>query len=106
MERLGYKRLGSFLEDYQDSAELAHAVAYLYRDDEIQTNRLIYAIVRAFNGDGKTKKPAVDDDDEEIIDTTDPTFAEHFKGFTGVPGSQAKRPFNQRSQGGTQLIKG
>jgi hypothetical protein len=50
-------------------------------DDEIQINRLIYAIVKAFNGDGKTKKPV---DDEEVIDTTKPEFVEHFKGFSGT----------------------
>jgi len=88
MDRLGYQRIGDFLKDYQDGEELAHVIAYLYRDDEMQTNRLIYAIQRAFNGDGKTKKPI--EDDEELIDTTAPGFAEKFKGFTGVPGQRPR----------------
>lgn len=84
MERLGYQRIGNFLKDYSDSAEMAHAVAYLHRDDETQTNRLIHAIVRAFNGDKTMQKPV--DDDEKPIDTTSPEFAKQFQGFTGVPG--------------------
>lgn len=55
-------------------------------DDEVQVNRLIYAIVKAFNGDKVTQKPV--DSDEEIIDTTDPEFAENFAGFTGAPRRQ------------------
>ncbi|MGA8765251.1 MAG: hypothetical protein WB562_20455 [Candidatus Sulfotelmatobacter sp.] len=66
------------------SAELTGLFEYLHIDDEIQTNRLIYAIVRAFNGDKATKKPV--DDDEAIIDTTQPEFARQFQGFSGVPG--------------------
>lgn len=73
-------------------------------DDEIQVNRLIYAIVKAFNGDGK-KQPnkMVDDDDEEIIDTTQPEFAEKFKGFTNTPVINRQQSFAQR---GTEIIRG
>lgn len=83
MERLGYKRLSDFLADHPNGVELTNLYAYLQKDDEIQTNRLIYAIVKAFNGD---KKQANTFDGEEIIDTTKPDFAEKFKGFTGAPG--------------------
>lgn len=72
-------------------------------DDEIQVNRLIYAIVRAFNGDGKPKNKIVDDDDEEIIDTTKPEFAEKFKGFTNTPVNRQQQSFAQR---GTEIIRG
>lgn len=89
MERLGYQRLGDFLEAYQDGDELNSAMAYLHRDDEIQTNRLIYAIIRAFNGDGKKQQQSNMFDGEEIIDTTDPKFAEQFKGLTGMPGRRS-----------------
>lgn len=85
MERLGYKHLSDFLKDYPNGAELTGLFAYLQRDDEIQTNKLIYAIVRAFNGDGKKQPNKLVDDDEEIIDTTKPDFVEKFKGFTGKP---------------------
>lgn len=93
MERLGYQRLGDFLEAYQDGDELNSAMAYLHRDDEVQTDRLVYAVtkavVQAFGGDKKQKNKLVDDD-EEIIDTTDPKFAEQFKGLTGIPGQRTR----------------
>lgn len=93
MERLGYQRLGDFLEAYQDGAELNGLLAYLHRDDEVQTDRLMYAInraiVQAFGGDKKKQNKLVDDD-EEIIDTTDPKFAEQFKGLTGIPGQRTR----------------
>lgn len=53
-------------------------------DDKRQVNWLIYAIIRAFNGDKVTQKPV--DDNEEVIDTTAPGFADQFQGFTGAPG--------------------
>lgn len=88
MERLGYKRLGDFLNAYQDGDEFNSLLAYLRRDDEIQTDRLTYAInraiVQAFGGDKKKQQPV--DDDEPVIDTTDPEFAQNFKGFIGAPG--------------------
>lgn len=93
MERFGYQRLGDFLEAYRDGNELNSAFAYLHRDDEIQTDRLVYAvtkaIVQAF-GDGKKQKNKLVDDDEEIIDTTDPKFVEQFKGFSGIPGRRSR----------------
>lgn len=92
MERLGYRRLGDFLRDYQDGNELNSAIAYLRRDDEVQTDRLIYAvtraIVQAFGGD--KRQQVVDDDDGPVIDTTDPKFAESFQGFTGIPGQRTR----------------
>lgn len=87
MERFYYHRLGAFLNDYQDDAELNHALAYLHRDDEVQTERWTYiitrAIVQAFGG-GKQQQVTPE---EKVIDTTDPEFAKHFMGFTG-PGAQ------------------
>jgi hypothetical protein len=69
----------------QSNRELTGWFEYLHMDDEVQTNRLIYAIVKAFNGDKAQSKQQVDDDGE-VIDTTDPSFLEHFQGFTGAPG--------------------
>lgn len=77
MERLGYQRMADFLNAYQDGAELNCAMAYLHRDDEVQMNRLIYAIRRAFNGDGEQQP----EQPEKVWDTTDPEFAKNFKGF-------------------------
>ena len=89
MERLGYRRLGDFLRDYQDGNELNSAIAYLRRDDEVQTDRLIYAVTRAIaQAFGNKKQQPVDDDDGPVIDTTDPKFAEQFKGLTGIPGQR------------------
>lgn len=91
MERLGYQRMADFLNAYQDGDELNSALAYLHKDDAVQMDRLTYAvtkaIVAAFGGD-KKPKPQELDEDEEIIDTTDPSFAEHFQGFTEIPGQR------------------
>lgn len=93
MERFGYQRLGDFLNAYQNGDELNSAIAYLHRDDEVQTDRLTYvvtkAIVQAFGGDKKQKSKVVDDD-EEIIDTTKPEFVEQFQGFSGIPGQRTR----------------
>lgn len=82
MERLGYQRLGNFLEAYQDGDELNSARAYLHRDDEVQTNRLIYiiqrAIVQAFGGG---KQQPTEEEEERVFDTTDPEFTRNFLGF-------------------------
>lgn len=75
------------------SAELTGWIAYLQVDDEVQVQRLVYGIVRAFNGDKKDqrgRKPK--EEDEEIIDTTDPEFAKHFQGFIHEKPQQARRP--------------
>lgn len=85
-ERFGYKHVRDFLRDHPNGADLTEMYAYLHRDDEVQIHRLIYAIMKAFNGDGKQPRPI--DDDEEIIDTTNPDFAKHFQGFIGAPGQR------------------
>lgn len=85
-ERLGYKHVEDFLRD-QTSGELAGWLAYLLVDDEVQTQRMALAVNRAFTG-GKAqsgKRVVDDDEDEEVIDTTKPEFAEKFKGFTNTP---------------------
>lgn len=67
-------------------------------------NRLVYAIVKAFNGDKATKTRPGDDEDEEIIDTTKPEFHEQFKGFINTkPTPQPGRPASQQN---TQIIMG
>lgn len=76
------------------SAELTGWFAYLRVDDEVTSQKIAYAIVRAFNGD-KDSKPAKNkareqEEEEEIIDTTDPEFAEHFMGFTYGDKPQAR----------------
>ena len=71
------------MRDHPDGRDLTEKFAYLHRDDEIQMNRLIYAIQRAFNGDKEASQPT---NNEPVIDTTDPKFAEQFQGFTGMPG--------------------
>lgn len=61
-------------------------------DDEVQTLRLARAITMAF----RVERKPVDDDGEEVIDTTKPEFVKHFQGFTNIPG--AARPAQQRFQ--------
>lgn len=79
------------LAAFPNGAELAGWLEYLARDDERQQQRLIAAIIRAFNGPDKTTtaggrgRPGVDEDGEPIIDTTDSTFAKDFQGFIGGP---------------------
>ncbi len=78
---------------------------------------IVWAICRAFNGDKDAKgakSRAVEDEDEEIIDTTDPSFAENFKGFINEPGKpQAQVPGMNIAQVqaqqrvmGTQILMG
>ena len=65
--------------------------------------RRAYAIARALGGDRKTASRG-DLDDEEVIDTTTPEFAEHFKGFTNTKQSKvAQQQFRQMS---TEIIMG
>lgn len=87
------------------SAELTGWFAYLRIDDQVRADWIARAIVKAFNGDRK-QAGAIDDDDEEIIDTTDPTFAETFQGFIGQPGgNQPQRSIPPR-QTNTQILMG
>jgi len=63
-----------------DSARLTGWLAYLKLDDEQQMVRMNRAIM----GTGK-RTQADDDEDEEVIDTTAPEFAEQFQGFVNHP---------------------
>jgi hypothetical protein len=75
------------LEAMPNSAELTGWLTYLRVDDEVQAQRTAYAIAKAF-GAGEQKvhannrKQPVVEEEEEIIDTTDPDFVKHFQGFT------------------------
>lgn len=73
-----------FLRD-QSSSELSGWLAYTRIEDEIWTQRIMQAVARVF-GSGKVQRQV--DDDEEVIDTTKPEFAEKFQGFTGAPGQR------------------
>jgi hypothetical protein len=79
-ERLGYQHVQDFLRD-QTGGELAGWLAYLRVDDEVKSQQTTIAILKAFSrGQAQQPaKPAVDP--EPVIDTTDPEFAKHFKGF-------------------------
>lgn len=87
-----------FLRD-QSSSELSGWLAYTHIEDEIWTQRIMQAVARVF-GSGKAQSARSIDDDEEVIDTTSPEFAQTFKGFTGAPG-QAQRP--QRPMRSTEI---
>jgi hypothetical protein len=66
---------------------------------------MAYAIVKAFGGDKgqKGQKPQPKPtEDEEVIDTTDPKFAEQFRGFTYAKPQPPRRP----QQGGTEILFG
>jgi hypothetical protein len=86
------------------SAEMTGWLAYLQVDDEVRAQRAAYSIVKAFNGDkGQKQKPAKRTvEDEEVIDTTDPKFAEQFQGFTYAKPQPPRRP----QQGNTEILFG
>lgn len=90
-ERFGYKHARDFLAAHPNGADLTDMYAYLYRDDEVQLDRLTYAVTKAIMqtfGNSKKQQTPVDDDGEPVIDTTDPEFAKRFQGFIGVPGQR------------------
>jgi len=94
--------VSDFLRD-QTSGELAGWLAYLRVDDEAQAQRTAIAMMKAFGG-AKAKR-ADDDEDEPVIDTTDPKFAQTFKGFINAPGTQRNMPV-QKPQRSTEIIIG
>ncbi len=84
------------------SAELTGWLAYLERDDGIWINRTAYATNKAFSGGHKQPARQQVDDDEPVIDTTDPNFVKHFKGF--IQGNPPQnRPTRQTS---TEIKRG
>lgn len=84
-----------------NSAELTGWLAYMRVDDEVQAQRLAYGIAKAFGaGDPKkahagNKRQPVVEEEEEVIDTTDPEFVKRFMGFTY---GDNKTPVNQNVQ--------
>lgn len=91
MERFDYKYLKDFLQA-QTSGQLTGLLAYLQIDDEVQTQRLILAIRRAFGGGQPAQPPAREE--EPVIDTTDPNFVKTFKGFNIEKPKPKRRPQN------------
>ncbi len=85
------------------SAELTGWFAYLQVDDEVQAQRTAIALLKAFNG-GQKRPAQQTDDDEEVIDTTKPEFAQQFKGFTNTP-KQPQRSMPTRPMS-TQILMG
>jgi hypothetical protein len=85
-----------FLRD-QTSGQLAGLIGYLRVDDEVQMQRMTIAFMKAFGG-GQGQPPAREE--EPVIDTTDPEFAKHFKGFNVEKPKPKRRPQN------TQFITG
>lgn len=86
-----------------NGAELTGLFAYLRQDDEMQVLRTAYAIAKAFNGGKQATRSRDLDEDEEVIDTTAPGFADSFKGFVNAP--QGPRPAPHRNVG-TQILMG
>lgn len=82
------------------SAEFTGWLAYLQIDDEVKAQRAAYSIVKAFNGEKGQKQKQKPTEDEEVIDTTDPKFAEQFKGFTYA------KPQRQSRQTSTEILFG
>lgn len=90
--------MSDFLQD-QSSVELTGWLATARIEDELWTNRIIHAIVKAFGGGKKQTTQRIED--EEIIDTTDPKFVEQFQGFTyGKPLQRRPR------QTSTEILRG
>lgn len=67
------------------SAELSGWLAYVALDDEVRAARMARAFSLAMGGQsGQGQGQATDTfEGEEVIDTTDPAFAETFKGLIG-----------------------
>jgi hypothetical protein len=106
-EKLGYKHVSDLLQG-MTSAELTGWFAYMRVDDEVRAQKAAYAIVKAYNGDktdGKQpkNKGKKHEEEEEVIDTTDPEFAEHFRGFTYGDKPRAARP---RQNVNTEILIG
>lgn len=98
--------MADLLADMENGAELTGLFAYLSVDDKARASWSAYATAKAFGGDRQTQrhKQAIDDDEEEVIDTTKPEFAKNFKGFTHTK-PQAPQQGQQR-QIGTQILLG
>jgi len=69
-----------------NGAELTGWFAYLRVDDQVRADWIASAIIKAFNGNKAAQ--AGGNDEEEVIDTTKPEFAQHFQGFIGKPGDR------------------
>ena len=81
----------------QGSREFSGWLAYERIEDEIWMRRLAM-LLRA------GPVPRSSDDDEEVIDTTKPEFAQQFQGFINTPGRQ--QPSIPRPMQSTQIIMG
>lgn len=75
------------------SVELSGWIEYLHLDDDLQMTRMARAITMAF----RVERKPVDDGGEEVIDTTQPEFAKHFKGFINEPKGKPAKAFHQRN---------
>lgn len=84
-----------------NGAELTGWFEYLRMEDEARANWMTYSIVRAFKGDKDQQKRQTNFDDEELIDTTRPEFAESFQGFINNP--VKKNTFQERN---TEIFTG
>lgn len=100
-ERLGYQHVRDFLRD-QTSGELAGWLAYLRVDDEVQTQRTTIALMKAMKT-GTIQQARQPVEEEKPIDTTDPNFVKHFKGFI-VGDPPAQRRINR--QANTEIKRG
>lgn len=58
--------------------------------------RMVYATVKAFGG-GQAQAQQTEED-EPVIDTTNPDFVKNFKGFTGMPGQQSRPIIPQNTE--------
>ena len=67
------------------SSELSGWLAYIQLQDELQVYQMAKAFSLAFGGPAKRKPGTVasEEEEEEVIDTTSPEFAQQFQGFTG-----------------------
>ncbi len=77
--------MSDFLQG-QTSGELAGWIAYLLVDDEVQTQRTTIAMLKALIKAGTIHPAKPVEEDEPVIDTTNPAFAKNFQGFINAPG--------------------
>lgn len=83
------------------SSEILGWITYMQMQDERDIEKIRFAIIKAFQQPAK-KNSSIDEDGEEIIDTTTEEFKESFKGFSNTPIKQQRIIPNKN----TEILRG
>lgn len=89
-----------------DAAELTGWLAQLKLEDEFARRQMSEAIRTVLMSIKLIPQGGRKEEEEEVIDTTDPNFAKEFKGFINTPGPKPAQSFQGFGRGGTQIIQG